>query len=457
MFVFGVHIDSQEVFDRHCLPAIAAFGGADATLITSPDTPIAGTYNQMLQASLEMDDVEAIVLLRQDVEITDPRFLTKVREAFARDPELAVIGPVGGQGVTTLRWWQAPKWFGRLGTPQGTFTGVNEAHDVDCVDGLCMILRADLAARIRFDDIAFTGRSGYDVDLCFRVREAGLRVAVEPIEVVRHGNAHDDDESFRSAAAAWQGKRADALRLRMLERIAARTEPGAGADSELGSVPTTQAGFDLERPELIEHLPARVDRVLDVGCGAGTRGLAMKQASGAHVTGIEHGTRAAAMARTRLDEVHEIDLAVADELPWQPAPYDVIVLADVLTRLADPEAVLRLLVPHLRPDGVVILTVPNVKHWSVLLPLLLHDRWEYQAAGPLQHGSLRFFTMVEIAGLLRAVGLGTFDTCAAQLLPLDDESRLDPLLAAVQEYGVDAQEARTLLNSYEYVIVARRG
>lgn len=456
MFVFGVHIDSQEVFDRHCLPAIAAFGGQDATLITSPDTPIAGTYNRMLAASLEMDDVEAIVLLRQDVQITDPRFLTKVRDAFARDPQLAVIGPVGGQGSTSLRWWQAPKRFGLVGPSAGTFADVNEARDVDFVDGLCMILRPDLAALIRFDDIAFTGRSGYDVDICLRVREAGLRVAIEPIEVVRHGNAHDDDDSFRSAAAAWQGQRANALRMSLLERIAARSDPGAGLDSELGSVPTAPGGYDLQHPELIEHLPAGIHRVLDVGCGGGARGSTIKQASGAHVTGIEHGSRAAALARTRLDEVHEIDLAVVDELPWQPTPYDVIVLADVLSRLADPEAVLRLLVRHLTPDGVVILTVPNVKHWSVLLPLLVHDRWEYQAAGPLQHGTLHFFTMVEVAGLLRAVGLGTFDTCAAQQLPLDDESRLEPLLTAVQQYGVDPHEARTLLNSYEYVVVARR-
>lgn len=435
MFVFGVFIDSQEVFDRHCLPAVAAFGGPDATLITSPDTPIAGTYNQMLAASLELDDVEAIVLLRQDVEIADPRFLTKVRGAFARDPKLAVIGPVGGQGV-------------------------DKAHDVERVDGLCMILRPDLAARLRFDDVTFTGRSGYDVDFCFRVREAGLRVAVEPIDIVRHGDAAhpvDDDDSFRSAAAAWQGKRANALRNTLLERIAARTEHGRPADCELGGVPTLASGYDLEHPELIEHLPARVERVLDVGCGSGTRGRSIKQASGAHVTGIEHNAIAAQLARTRLDEVHETDLATARELAWQPAPFDVVVLADVLARLADPESVLRLLVPHLTPDGVVILTVPNVRHWSVLLPLLLQDRWEYQAAGPLQYGTLHFFTMVEIASLLRGVGLGTFDTCAAQQVPLDDESRLHPLLTAIEAYGADSAEARTLLNAYQYVVVARRG
>lgn len=439
--VFGVCIDSQEVFDRHCLPAIAAFGGSDATLITSTDKPVAATYNQMLQASLDMDDVEAVVFLRPQVEITDPRFAAKVREAFAQDPELAVVGVRAGRSLAG----GSATWSSQRATTQ-----------VEAVDDTCMILRPHLAARLRFDEAAFRGASGYDVDFCYRVREAGYRVAVAPIDVVRHGRDEPDTfDAYRSAAAVWQGKRAADLRTSMLRRISLRSASGEQA-ADLGSDPTLEAGYDLGHDELLEHLPAEVTRVLDVGCGSGARGQAIKTASGAHVTGIEHGAAAARLARTRLDEVHELDLTTATSLPWAPSPFDVIVLADVLARLADPEALLRMLLPYLAPSGSVLLTVPNVKHWSVVLPLLLQDRWEYQGAGPLQHGNLRFFTMVEIAELLRGVGLGTFDACAAQQLPLEDEDRLRPLLDAIGEYGADADEARTLLNSYQYVVVARR-
>lgn len=468
MFVFGVHIASQETFDRHCLPAIASFGGSDATLITSRDTPIARTYNEMLAASLEMEDVEAVVLLREDVEIADPRFLAKVRDAFARDPRLAVIGPVGGSG-TGLRWWQAPQG----GQGARTAPGDRRApHPVDCVDGRCMILRPDLAARLRFDDVTFTGASGYDIDYCFRVRDEGFGVAVEPIDVIPHGRSGDDDEAFRSAAAAWQGRRAVDLGAATLRRIAERAAAGAdGPTGPVGSVggsPAPGAAYDLSHPQLLEHLPHGVRRVLDVGCGSGTLGAAVKLATGAHVTGIEYGPQAAALARDRLDEVHEVDLtalaageqdpenASATGLPWDPRPYDVVILADVLPRLADPEAVLTLLARHLADDGVVIATVPNVKHWSVLLPLLLEDRWELQDSGPLQRANLRHFTMTEVAGLFRRVGLGEFDACAAEKLPLADPSQLAPLLGAIESYGADVQEAETLINAYQYVIVARR-
>lgn len=64
--------------------------------------------------------------------------------------------------------------------------------------------------------------------------------------------------------------------------------------------------------------------------------------------------------------------------------------------------------------------------------------------------------MTEVAGLFRRVGLGEFDACAAEKLPLADPSQLAPLLGAIESYGADVQEAETLVNAYQYVIVARR-
>ncbi|MDO5712559.1 MAG: glycosyltransferase [Micrococcales bacterium] len=481
MFVFGVHVTDEAVFDLHCLPAIAAFGGPNATLITSRDTPIATTYNEMLQASLEIDDVEAVVLLRQDAEIADPLFLTKVRDAFARDPRLGILGPIGGSGITSLRWWQTLDRSGRVRVPgesgpagptrpgRAGVAGTNERYAVDCIDGLCMILRPQLAAHVCFDDVTFKGTSGYDVDYCFRVREEGFGVAVEPIDVVRHGPAPDDD-AFHNAAAAWQGRRSRNLVAQTLRRSArpgsahvggigpspvgdAASSAGRGL---LGSTPPAESGYDFAHPQLLAHLPTGIRRVLDVGCGSGALGAAVKAASGAHVTGIEYGVQAATLARERLDEVYELDLTTATDLPWEPEPFDVIILADVLSRLPDPEAVLRLLGPHLSDSGVVIATVPNVKHWSVLLPLLLEDRWESQTSGPLEHANLRFFTMAEATELFRRVGLGSFDACAAEKLTLADPGQLQPLLDAIGTYGADVDEAETLINAYQYVIVAHR-
>lgn len=339
VFVFGVCIDAQEVFDRHCLPAISAYGGSDATLLTSRDTPIAATYNAMLDACTGMPDVEAVVLLRENVEITDPDFVTKVRAAFAADPRLAVLGPAHPGGAAPR--WRAPRRADAVGRRENRENrdgrdgrdghGGDDGHegaenavgrDVDSVDGACLILRPGPAARLRFDDVTFTGPSGYDVDFCFRMRGQGHRVAVAPIAVVQHavGAQGDGDDGFRNAAAAWQGRRAAHLQASLVERLRHQGESAPEPRASLGSAPEPAVEpapeADLDVADLLEHLPSRIERVLDVGCGAGRRGLAIKRASGAHVTGVEHSEQAAHVARTRLDEVHTLDLTTARELPW---------------------------------------------------------------------------------------------------------------------------------------------
>src|SRR6185503_17826541 len=70
-----------------------------------------------------------------------------------------------------------------------------------------------------------------------------------------------------------------------------------------------------------------------------------------------------------------------------------------LERVRDAEALLREKRESLGPDDVLEFTVRNVKHWSVVHPLLAHDQW---SADPDQ---LRFFTLDELGDLLERVGL----------------------------------------------------
>lgn len=438
MFVFGVCLDSRDTFDRHCLPAIAAFGGADATLITSDDHPVAATYNQMLEACLDLEDVEAIVLLRQDVEITDPHFRRKVREAFDADPQLAVLGP-----------------------------GERDRSPVDSVDGRCLVLRPDLAARMRFDAEAFAGPSGYDVDFCYRVRESGGVVAVVAIDVVAHDTTVPADAGLHSAAAVWQGRRAahvgQTAAARLLNRRPDGTDswPSAFEDTAPGHdqapYPGPPGAFQrFTPPDLIDHLPPQAHRVLELGCGAGVLGARIAQAGGLEVTGVEADPRQAQIARALLHEVVELDLNAVTELPFADASFDAIVLDGLLDRVVDPLAVLTMATRCLGPGGKVIATVPNVKHWSVVLPLLVDDRWEYETSSILHPAGLRHFTMAQAADLFHAAGLGDFDVCAAQQVPLEDPDLLEPLVECLAGYGADPDETRVLLNAYDYLLVAGR-
>ncbi len=74
--------------------------------------------------------------------------------------------------------------------------------------------------------------------------------------------------------------------------------------------------FGYSRPEVVALVPQTASRVLDIGCGAGRLGEAIKQRQPASVCGIEFDASAAAAARQRLDhvwagDVERLDLGIA--------------------------------------------------------------------------------------------------------------------------------------------------
>jgi len=92
-------------------------------------------------------------------------------------------------------------------------------------------------------------------------------------------------------------------------------------------------------------------------------------------------------------------------LPIAPASLDVVLCLDVLEHLIDPWTTASRLARLLKPGGVLIASVPNVRHFRVVLPLLLRGRWEYQQSGLMDRTHLRFFTEHSATELLRQAGL----------------------------------------------------
>ena len=99
-------------------------------------------------------------------------------------------------------------------------------------------------------------------------------------------------------------------------------------------------------------------RLLDVGCNEG-RGLAFYRANGFSAEGLEANPAAAAVARAAGFTVHGED--IADFRP--EAPYDVVVLSNVLEHFLAPRAALADISRLLRPGGEVWISCPNAASW----------------------------------------------------------------------------------------------
>lgn len=157
------------------------------------------------------------------------------------------------------------------------------------------------------------------------------------------------------------------------------------------------------RPEILRLIPAGTRTLLDVGCGDGTTTAKAKQELGIReVVGIEAHEPAAALAASRLDRVIRGDLeTLVLDLP--KGHFDCILCADILEHLRDPWQVLRDLRPCLREDGVLIASIPNLRHLKPIF-MILFDRFEYEPSGILDRTHLRFFTFHTMKQLLNESG-----------------------------------------------------
>lgn len=162
---------------------------------------------------------------------------------------------------------------------------------------------------------------------------------------------------------------------------------------------------ELERPEIIRHVPVECRRLLDVGCGAGGTAAALRRRSAAlRVTAIEKDERSAVKAREVLDRVLSGDaLANLAALDHEGAKFDAFLFADVLEHLEDPARALSLARPLAAPGAVLVASVPNAGHLSVVRDLML-GRFDPVPAGLADAGHLRWFTRTSLEDMLRETG-----------------------------------------------------
>jgi SAM-dependent methyltransferase len=167
--------------------------------------------------------------------------------------------------------------------------------------------------------------------------------------------------------------------------------------------PVFDSGYYLnERPEVLALVPTGARFAVDVGCGAGRLGQALKAARpDIEVRGVELVASQAQLAMRVLDDVF---IGSAEEpLPSHWPQPDCVIFADVLEHLVDPWSLVRRYRGVLRSGGTCIASIPNVSNHEILLGLLRH-RWDYSSHGLLDRTHLRFFTRDTAIELFETAG-----------------------------------------------------
>jgi 2-polyprenyl-3-methyl-5-hydroxy-6-metoxy-1,4-benzoquinol methylase len=145
-------------------------------------------------------------------------------------------------------------------------------------------------------------------------------------------------------------------------------------------------------------------RVLDIGCGRGQLGAAVRSL-GWEIWGVEQSGDACETADKRLHRLIRADLHDLDRVQAAigDARFDGLIFSDVLEHVYDPRTVLENYLAFVKPGGRVFISVPNMVVWTNRLKLLF-GRVTYDDTGVMDRTHIRFFTFKTARQLAAASG-----------------------------------------------------
>jgi SAM-dependent methyltransferase len=206
--------------------------------------------------------------------------------------------------------------------------------------------------------------------------------------------------------------------------------PVAGAEPGENS-----GGITSHESLLAELADLPMGRVLDLGCADGQFAERIRTL-GHRVVGVDRAEFDGVRDRMNLFVRADLD----DGIPQGArvaAGYDVVVAADILQFLAEPDRLLREIRGVLRPGGQVYVCVPNAVHWYPRLRFVL-GRFDYDRRGILDAHHLRFFTRRSLRRLLVRTGYDILDE-QVRALPFGGQQALARVFPGLFAYQLMAR------------------
>lgn len=152
------------------------------------NTGFSKANNQGIRFALE-NGAKYILLLNNDVEITNARWLEDLSTVLESDNKIGIVGckllyPDGtiqhAGGIIKL---QVPYHRGECAKDTGQY---DKVEFVDCVTGAVLLIKSDVIRRIGLLDEGFTPLYFEDTDWCVRARLYGYKVAYTPNPTLIH-------------------------------------------------------------------------------------------------------------------------------------------------------------------------------------------------------------------------------------------------------------------------------
>jgi 2-polyprenyl-3-methyl-5-hydroxy-6-metoxy-1,4-benzoquinol methylase len=166
--------------------------------------------------------------------------------------------------------------------------------------------------------------------------------------------------------------------------------------------PRGDAYYAGDRSDLLEWVGGRHGRVLEVGCGSGGNARWLRLHGATRIVGIELDQASAVRAREVFDAV--INESVETAVHGIEESFDLVICADVLEHLVDPWSVVAALARRVADDGLLVVSIPNIRHYRALWRIAFGAGFRYEKEGTFDATHLRFFDRAGVERMLRDGG-----------------------------------------------------
>ena len=92
------------------------------------------------------------------------------------------------------------------------------------------------------------------------------------------------------------------------------------------------------------------------------------------------------------------------DLPEYENYFDLILLPDVLEHLIEPKKVLNKIKKYLNTNGKIIVSMPNIRHYSAINKIFFKGDFRYEESGIFDYTHMRFYCKKNIKELLESTG-----------------------------------------------------
>jgi 2-polyprenyl-3-methyl-5-hydroxy-6-metoxy-1,4-benzoquinol methylase len=170
----------------------------------------------------------------------------------------------------------------------------------------------------------------------------------------------------------------------------------------------TENYFSNVRRDIISLIPDKPDqKILEVGAGAGHTLLYIKENQiASEVMGVELMKMPGSHQEHPSIDKFQIANIEQEDIQAEEGYFDVILCPDVLEHLVDPWLAIEKIARHLKKDGLLIVSIPNLREWRTIVNIVFKGEFTYQPEGGIMDRThLRFFCKKNVYQLLSTTSL----------------------------------------------------